>query len=76
MKVGDYIVCKSIPNDAPEFAFTVDEIYRIKGITEGYDDEFKVYFIIVNDGHPYILHSNKLYENFESLRDRNLDLLF
>lgn len=75
MKVGDYVICKSIPKDSVDGSLTIGKMYKIESVANQYNKEGKVYFIFANDYHPYLILDSKLSDNFESLRDRNLDLL-
>lgn len=76
MKKGDYIICKSIPKDAFDGSLTISKMYKIEGVAN--DSSYsldKIYFIFTNDNHPYLILESKFNDNFESLRDRNLDFL-
>ena len=74
MKVGNYIVCKSIPHDAPEGALTIGNVYKIQNITNSHNNEYKVYVIFTDDNYPYLILRD-INKNFEPIRNRNLDLL-
>jgi len=74
MKVGDYIICKSIPEDAPEGALTIDKVYKIEMIRNSHDEKYKVYVIFTDDNYPYMILRD-VNKNFEPIRNRNLEIL-
>lgn len=75
MKVGDYIVCKSIPNDSVEGSLTIGKVYKIESVANQYNSESKVYFILADDYYPYLVLDRLLNNNFETLRDKNLGII-
>jgi hypothetical protein len=75
MKIGDYIVCKSIPTDSKNEFFTVGGVYKIREIIDNSKSYHKTYIIFTDDNYPYFIIKKTLEDNFELLRNKNLDIL-
>jgi hypothetical protein len=69
------IICKSIPKDCFGKTLTPGKIYKIKNTSNSHDNKHKVYAIFSDDNFPYLILVSKFNENFEWLRDKNLELL-